>query len=454
MTLDDTIVAISSAVGPAARMIVRLSGASAFDVAARVARPMPPHIAGVTTSRVSWCEFEVPCSVWTFVAPRSSTGQDVVELHLPGNPRLVRDLVRSIVAAGARPAEAGEFTARAYFNGRIDLAQAEGIAAMIAAANDQGLRAARRLLGGDLARRLQPSTDALADLLARVEAGIDFSDEDVTLVPAPDLLRRIAAIDADLNHLLRESRRFDRLTHEPSVVLVGRPNAGKSTLLNALAGVQRAVVSPQAGTTRDVIWAEVALARGLVRLMDVAGIDTDLETTVDRSAEADVTRQMRARAEQAAYSADVLVLVVDPSEPRPAILPRAADLVVHTKADRRSSYPASGAAVPLQVSAITGQNLDELRRRLDELAFGASDDAGAAGGVVAGLALNDRHIRAIGDARSALARASMAAAALVPAGEVVALELREALDALGSVVGQITPDDVLGRIFGAFCIGK
>lgn len=454
MTLDDTIVAISSAVGPAARMIVRLSGASAFDVAARVARPMPPHIAAVTMSRVSWREFDVPCSVWTFVAPRSSTGQDVVELHLPGNPRLVRDVVRSIVAAGARPAEPGEFTARAYFNGRIDLAQAEGIAATIAAANDQELRAARRLLGGDLARRLQPSTDALADLLARVEAGIDFSDEDVTFVPAPDLLRRIAAVDADLNHLLRESRRFDRLTHEPSVVLVGRPNAGKSTLFNALVGAQRAVVSPREGTTRDVLWAEVVLARGLVRLMDVAGIDTPDDARVEGSAEADVARQMRARAEEAASSADVLVLVVDPAEPAPPILSRPADLVVHTKADRRSSNPASCAAVPLQVSAITGQNLDELRRRLDQLAFGASGDDGAAAGVVAGLVLNDRHVRAIVEARDSLTRASTAAAASVPAGEVIALELRDALDALGSVVGHITPDDVLGRIFGEFCIGK
>lgn len=449
MNPDDTIVAVSSAVGAAPRMIVRLSGPAAFALAGTVLTAAVAREAGVRPARLRWHEFDLPAVVYAFVAPRSSTGQDVVELHLPGNPTVVKQVVRALVAAGARPAEAGEFTARAYFNGRLDLAQAEGVAATISAANEQELRAARQLLAGELARRLRPITDGIAEMLALVEAGIDFSEEDVSFLP-PDALRaRAAEVDAQLDRLVRESRRFERLTHEPTVVLVGRPNAGKSTLLNALAGAERAVVSPHAGTTRDAIWAEVLLRRGLVRMVDVAGIEADLPAPDDGSPAAEIARQMRRKAEQAVESADVLVLAIDRADPVGAPrLSRRPDLVVHTKADLLPARSADASG--LAVSALTGVGLPQLRDRLDALAFGAPDGAGGTAGGT-GLALNARHVTAIEEARAAIGRVQAGAE---KTGELVALDLREALDALGSIVGQVTPDDVLGRIFGAFCIGK
>jgi tRNA modification GTPase len=355
-------------------------------------------------------------------------------------------LLDALVRQGARPADPGEFTARAYFNGRIDLTEAEGVAATIAATGEQELRAARQLLAGELARRLRPATDLIAETLALVEVGIDFSDEDVTFLSPADLADRAGCADGMLCDLLETSARFERLSHEPQVVLVGRPNAGKSTLLNALAGRERAVTSPIAGTTRDVLTAEVPLARGIIRLTDAAG----LEEPADPPAGDDIASQMRNNALRAVEAADVVILVQDVTADLPPLeLPRPRDLVVLTKADLLPPGRNRLFEGPL-VSARDGTNLDRLRQQLDRLAFGD----GAAGGV--SLALNARHIQAVGDARAALGRAAERANASGDGGgaELVALELREALNALGGIVGMVTPDELLGRVFSAFCIGK
>ncbi len=201
----------------------------------------------------------------TFAGPHSYTGEEIVELHLPGNPLLARMLLEELIANGARAAEAGEFTARAYFAGKIDLTQAEGVAAAVHAQGEAELNASRQLLAGELTRRLKPLSDLMAETLALVEAGIDFVEEGISFLPADELRRRIGRIDDALEVIVRESARFERVSHEPTVVLAGRPNAGKSTLLNCLAGRTRAVVSATAGTTRDAIRAEVVLPRGVVR---------------------------------------------------------------------------------------------------------------------------------------------------------------------------------------------
>jgi tRNA modification GTPase len=248
--------------------------------------------------------------------------------------------------------------------------------------------------------------------------------------------------------LATDSDRFEPLSHEPRVVLTGRPNAGKSSLLNALAGHGRAVVSPVAGTTRDVLSAAVDLPRGRVQLIDAAGLDHPSvspplcggfggsQTPAERGANGtDLNGQMQSRAAAAIASADVLVLVRDATDPRPDVpLPRPPDLRVTNKVDLTGTAG---------VSAVTGVGLDDLRRALDAAAFGR-------GGTGGRLALNRRHLSAIAEARSALSRAIENAA--VP--ELSAADLRSALDAVGSVVGSVTPDDVLGRIFGGFCIGK
>ena len=434
----DTIAAISSsAAAPAARMIVRMSGGGGDPVriAAAVVDALPPP-GQARRANLSFAGLAVPAWVYYFAGPRSYTGEDLVEFHLPGNALLARLLLDALAAAGARHAEPGEFTARAYFTGRIDLAEAEGVAATIAAHGAAELRAARQLLAGELSQRLRAPTERLAETLALVEAGIDFSDEDVSFLAGEELVHRVDEVDELLADLTQNSARFEPLTHEPTFVLVGRPNAGKSTLLNALAGRDRAIVSPVAGTTRDAISAEVRLQRGLVRLVDVAG----LEEPSAAAATDTIEHVMNAQARRAVESADFVVLVRDAADARPPIaLQRAADLVVRTKSDLA---PAAHAEA---VSARTGARLDALRDRLDALAFGRA-------AATSTLALNARHLAAIAEARASLSRARELAAGA--GAELVALELRDALDALGRVLGQVTPDDVLGRVFATFCIGK
>jgi tRNA modification GTPase len=380
----------------------------------------------------------VPAWLFCFASPHSVTGEDVLEMHIPGNPLLARMLLDALIHHGARQAEPGEFTARAFFNGRMDLTAAEGVAATIAAHSDRELQAARQLMAGELARRLAPIMDGLAETLGLIEVGIDFSEEDVTFLSPEQLASRLDEAGAALRQLLDDSARFERLSHEPQVVLVGRPNAGKSTLLNALSGQQRAVVSPHAGTTRDAISSEVRLRRGTIRLTDVAGIEG--------AAHGDsISEQMQQRAHRAAMSADLVVLVRDLRDRAdPPAIQRKPDLVVETKADLADA-PELSASSPLRVSAVTGFHLQHLRDRLDELAFGVFDGS-------ASLALNARHVHAIEQAREAIGRAKANAERV--SAEIVALELREALDALGSILGNVSPDDVLGRIFSTFCIGK
>ena len=443
----DTITAISSAVGPAARIVVRLSGADAR----RIAQPIVPDLRLVQAiaSRVTlyFKDLTVPAWLYCFRSPRSYTGEDVIEFHLHGNALLARMFLDELVRRGARHADPGEFTARAYFNGRMNLAEAEGVSATIAAHSERELRAARQLMAGELARRLRPVLDLLAESLALVEAGIDFSEEDVSFLSFEELRSRIARGDDALATLLSDSARFESLTHEPQIVLAGRPNAGKSTLLNALAGHQRAVVSAQAGTTRDPIWSGVRLARGTVRIIDLAGFTPSPCTQGEGGGEGssaldDIDWQMQEHACQTMRTADVVILVHDCTDPRPPPqLDANIDLVVHTKLDLIDG-PFNGFAV----SAKTGANLDALRDRLDAIAFGDTTSTGAA------LALNARHVEAITDARSALRRALETHATSGP--ELVALELRESLDAIGRILGAVTPDDVIGRIFATFCIGK
>lgn len=446
MNSGDTIAAFSSPVAPAARIILRLSGPGAIVLARRMTDGELPKPSSAARVRLGVNELKFPAWIYLFSAPRSYTGEDLVEFHLPGTPLLAQMTLQYLLRLGARLADAGEFTARAYFNGRLDLTEAEGIAATIHASNQQELSAARQLMAGELLRRIEPIIDDVAQTLALVEAGIDFSDEDVSFLSPQQASERIAKADRALENLLCDSARFERLSHEPTFVLVGRPNVGKSTLLNALAGHERAIVSPVAGTTRDVLSAPITLARGVIRLIDVAGIehfDASPEKSVD-DAHAYIHRQMQEHAIRAAQTADRLILLRDitQSEADP-MLPRPPDLVVLTKVDlvdsgcdSRNSY--------LEVSARNGSGMNELRAALDELAFGATASS-------AKLALNTRHVQSIEEARIALAHAANQTSATP---ELLAMELREALDALGRIAGRVSPDDVLGRVFSTFCIGK
>jgi tRNA modification GTPase len=475
MTTSDTIVAISSAVGPAARIIVRASGPNARSLAQSLGANTTAGPSIAFRFDLQFNGLSAPAWLYLFHSPRSYTGEDLVEFHIPGNPVLAQMLLDELLRMGARAADPGEFTARAYFNGKMDLTAAEGVAATIAATGERELAAARQLMAGELARRLSPAMELLADTLGLVEVAIDFSEEDVTFLSAADLRDRMGRADRLLEDLLRDSARFARVAHEPQVVLVGRPNAGKSTLLNALAGRDRAAVSPVAGTTRDVLSAEVMLARGAIILKDVAGLGDQPPPGNE------IAQKMRSHAMREMESADVVVLVEDATDCRPRLqVSRSPHLLVGTKIDlipniaRDFDELPSGlslrvedsrvaprpwvserdtgeAPVPpegrldVAVSARTGQAMELLKARLDAICFGESSTA-------ASLALNLRHIRGIEDTRLTLGRALSQLPSVRP--ELLALELREAIDALGGILGRVTPDDLLGRIFAGFCIGK
>jgi tRNA modification GTPase len=427
------IAAIASPGGASARIVLRLSGEGSWAIVRHLTGSELP-MGGLV--RLSVDGMDVPATLLRFA--QGYTGEESAELHVPGNVLLARMVLQRLYALGARPAEPGEFTARAFFSGRLDLAEAEGVAATIHATNERELAAGRKLQSGELARRLAPITDELTQILALVEAGIDFSEDDIRFLSADELVRKAEALILRLRGLLEESVRFERLAHEPTIVLCGRPNSGKSTLLNALTGRRRAVVSAMAGTTRDVLEAEVELERGVVRVIDTAGVEME-----HKDALPDVERQMRERAVAAIGAADVVVLVEEIGGTHLSeSWPRSPDLFVASKSDL---YPPSCVRQPyLPVSAITAAGMDELRIRLDELAFGSR------GGEL--LALNARHVRQIETACAELG--ILAREAESRTEELSAEHLRYALDALGEITGMVSPDELLGRVFATFCIGK
>ena len=444
----DTIAAISSVAAPSARIIVRLTGPNAFNIATEISDVAQVSHARAMAATLSFDRLIFPVCIYAFKGPGSYTGEDSIELHLPGSPVLAKMLLGELYRRGARSAEPGEFTARAFFNGKLELTQAEGIAATIAAQSEAQLRAARQLMSGELSRRLLPLTDSLAQTLALIEVGIDFTEEDVTFLANEEIARRIDDADESLADLLDQSQRFEQLNHQPHIIFAGRPNAGKSSLINALTGQARAVVSPIAGTTRDVLSAPLDLPDGQVWLIDAAGLEASVsgDKAVFASAR-DIDEQMQARADLAIESADHVIGIVDGTDTQEVLkLGRPYDLLVSTKSDL--PCPVLGdirGPTVIRVSSKTGEGLPQLRNSLNQLAFASAGNSAA-------LTLNRRHLQAIEEARQALAGA--AARVIENAPELVAMDLRDALDQLGSITGQVTPDDILGRVFSAFCIGK
>lgn len=467
--LDDTIVAISSAIGHSPRGIVRLCGPAAVSIADELLQLVSePPLCGRPGH--SWCLGRlrvrpphpvptIPAEAYLFRGPRSYTQQDIVEIHTLGSPPILSMTLQHCFARGARLAEPGEFTARAFFSGQLDLSEVEGVAALIHAESDAQLRAGERLLHGALSGHAKSFQDRLSDVLALVEADIDFAEEAIHFITPSELRERLGAVAADIRGLLASSLRAERIETLPRVMLVGPSNVGKSSLLNRLTGVDRAICSPLPGTTRDVLTAPLEMPHGEAILVDAAGLDRT-ETLIDRLAEAAVR--------QAVQQADLILFVVDLSEqpirPRFDLLddvPERPLIVLGNKADLVGSHDLEGrlrSVVPprparvLAVSARTGQGCETLISAIEQILYAEPVDAG-----MEMITLNARHRHALGAAADAIDRAVLLASKVtetLDAAELIALELREASDHLGQVAGQVVTDELLGRIFANFCIGK
>ncbi|GIX37294.1 MAG: tRNA modification GTPase MnmE [Silanimonas sp.] len=458
MVLRDTIVAIATPAGRAGIGVLRLSGPRAFAIAAALAGsaeadfvPRPRH---AHYRRFCEADGEVIDDglLIAFPAPHSFTGEDVVELQGHGNPLLLARLQARCVALGARPARPGEFSERAFLEGRLDLAQAEAVADLIAASSEAALRAARRSLDGVFSARVAEVVEALTALRVHVEAAIDFPEEEIDFLAAAELHERLAGVEALHAALRADATRGQRLVDGLHVVLAGAPNAGKSALMNALAGSERAIVTPLPGTTRDLLREVLRLEGMEFTLVDTAG----LRETADPVEQEGIRR---ARAER--RRADLVLALLDDREAEAALPRLAAEfagdgeedgpspdvLWLHTHADltgRLGAEERRADGLHLWIDARRGEGLEALHRALREAAAGE--------GAEGSFSARARHVEAIERAGRHLAAA--AAQLRAGQGELAAEELRLAQAAYGEITGAVSADALLGRIFSSFCIGK
>jgi len=423
----NTIFALASGAGRAAIAVLRLSGPAAGRILAALCGLPPPRRASLRRLRGPAGETLDHALVLWLPAPASYTGEDCAELFLHGGHAVIEKVSEALVALGARPAEPGEFTRRAFLNGRMDLLEAEAIADLVDAETEAQRRQALRQLEGELGALYRGWAGELRRLLANAEAAIDFSDQDLPEIEdAPALARLTAALALHL----ADDRSGERVREGLAIVVAGPPNAGKSSLINALAGRDVAIVAPTPGTTRDPVEARIVLGSLPVTLIDTAGLRDSAEPI-----EAEGVRRARARA----ASADLVLAVTDASCPVAFPLDATAPvLAIANKTDLAA--PPAGL---LPVSALTGAGLPELRARLAEIAGGIAATAGPP------PLTRARHRAALRDAEAALA-----AAAAAPAPELRAEELRAALAALGRITGSVGVEDILATIFSSFCIGK
>lgn len=470
--LDDTIVAISSPVGTSVRGVIRLSGSDALSLAATVfaddEREPLSEVAGhrrlFGRVRID-ADASLPAEVYVFRAPASYTRQHIVELHTVGSPPVLAMVLDLLMHAGARLAEPGEFTARAYFSGAMDLTRVEGVAAMIHASNDSQLRASEALLHGKLSQQTTAYRDRLADLLSLIEAEIDFAEEPIDFISLSQLTQTVDEILCAIARLYEQAPSVERLDVLPEVLLVGRPNAGKSTLFNCLTGMDRAIQSATAGTTRDVISAPLTVPGGEILLLDSAGLFEGCEASEPSDAVeiADLAQRMT---RQTIVSADVIVLLADVTMPFEDASRLLTDmqldrpvLIVANKIDllttqERTSWMAQTQAFSnvIAVSARTYEGIEPLRLELGQMLFLGLESA-----VNERLALSNRQRDALREAHHALQRARQlceASSTLCDHMELLAWEIREAMNALSLLVGEVVTEDLLDRIFSRFCIGK
>lgn len=437
----DTIFAIASPPGPAARLVLRLSGAEARPILSRLTGCDESWPRGLHAVRLHLEPGGQPLALdgeaWVMPGPGSYTGEDVVELHLPGAPALAALLPGVMVAAGARPAEAGAFTQRAFLSGRLDLSRAESVAALIHASDEEERQAALAALGGGLAALVERERERLLDWLVPIELDLDFADQDIDIPEPPGLAEGLDALLERLSALASatEARVADRQL--PEVVLSGPANAGKSSLFNRLVAREAAIVSDERGTTRDVLRSEIEIRGERLVLSDVAGDD------VTRGAPDSVAHQHR---ERRLAHAD-LVLAVRDGTLRPGVPVPDGALLVLTRADLPEGLDLGWPAAAIRISSVTGEGLEALEQAI----VSALHEGDARRGAPAVRVLA-RHREAFAEARDAVGRAIEVRELGDPI--LVASDLRAAVRALDRITGRDGAAEVFDRIFAGFCIGK
>jgi tRNA modification GTPase len=447
---NQTIVAISTPPGHAGLGVVRLSGPAAREIASTFltfpsAHHWAPWAAALAHLADDHGDTIDQVVVTFFAAPRSYTAEDVIEIACHGSPVVLRHCVDRALAAGARLAEPGEFTLRAFINGRIDLPQAEAVRDLIEATTLHQAKVAAQQIEGSISRAIRPVKDRLLELIALLEAGIDFADDDVSVASVPEILNRLEPIQAGLTALI-DSFSYGRLVHDGiALAIVGRPNVGKSSLFNRLLQQERAIVTDIPGTTRDTI-SESAQLEGIpVRLIDTAGIREGAEI---------VERLGIERSYQAMADADITIVVLDLSAPLhaddEALIGKAASqgrsIVVGNKADLPRQLTSELDLI--ETSAATGAGMDSLRRRIVQ-AIAPNGVASPQSGFITSL----RHERLLKESRDAVGKARDAAFVGLP-HELLLLDCYAALQPIDALTGATTADDILNRIFSTFCIGK
>ena len=492
---NSTITAISSAAGAGARAIVRLSGKSSFEIAkhfftgdsdSTLNKPggfrretgilnLPADLSAFYNQADKSSpaanqklpaesdyikEIQIPCAVYIFRAPLSYTRDDLLEFHFPGSTAVANLLVDCFISEGATLANPGEFTARAFLSGRIDLSEAEAVADMVSAADQSQLRAANSALDGNIYNLCKSASTSVAEALALTEASIDFADEDIELAPADQLANQLTVQADKLQQVAELARDIPENAELMQIVLAGKPNAGKSSLLNALTGQDRAIISSVAGTTRDVISSLVTLAKTqTVKLTDIAGFG---RTDCPLAAQADQA------ARSAVASAELILFLVDSSDSQPIdqslvdlladLNPKCPILPIVSKIDIAKISPANSAKLnkifshsSIAISSITGAGLDDLKSKLVDILNLQADRFGSQ------LGLHDRQRRHLQQAVECVQNAAELfyfSDQIADVAEIAAIEMRAALAQLGAISGEIVTDDLLGMIFSRFCVGK
>jgi tRNA modification GTPase len=446
----DTIAAVATPPGTGGVGIVRISGSGVRAIATVVLRCLPQaRQASVSLFRDTNGETIDHGLALYFPAPHSYTGEDVLELHGHGGPVVMDLLLRSVLAAGARPARPGEFTERAYLNGKLDLAQAEAVADLIESASAHAAHAALRSLEGVFSRRVHAINEALISVRLHIEAALDFPEEEIDFLADATLRARARQIAETIDALLSDTHQGQLLHDGMTIVLAGRPNAGKSSLLNLLAQRDSAIVSPTPGTTRDILREHIQIDGLPLHVLDTAGLR--------ESGDAIETEGVR-RARAAMQQADRVLLIVDDVNETPESLSRLiAELppdvhvtLVRNKIDLSGRQPGPQPAghegiAETALSAQSGDGLDALRAHLKQCMGYQSAGEGT-------FSARRRHLEALNRARAHVANAIIQLEERN--GEFAAEDLRRSQEALGEITGEFTSDDLLGRIFASFCIGK